>query len=298
MENNPIISIILPVYNVESYLDNCITSIINQTFTSLEIILVNDGSTDNSGYICDHYANNDQRIIVIHKNNQGVSEARNAGIKIAQGKYIAFIDGDDYIHPQMLEILYYFLTINEDISFSIAKEIKVYDVPLKNDTINLNNITTYILQKDDLINCLYKSNNNIYTSFLANIVNCKLYKSSIIKDLLFRNFKISEDTEYNSRLYQTCSKAIYIDYPMYYYVQRDTSLSHQSLKSINHINRINMYYTCLCNTPTNSIYRGLILEKLYKFMINIRYHNRYNKQGLDVIAKIIPKIQKKTFAEF
>ena len=87
----PQISVIVPIYNVESYLNNCITSIINQTFKDLEIILIDDGSTDNSSKICDNYANNDTRIIVIHKKNEGLSKARNTGIKIAKGKYISFI---------------------------------------------------------------------------------------------------------------------------------------------------------------------------------------------------------------
>lgn len=296
----PLISVIVPIYNVESYLDNSITSIINQTFTDIEIILVDDGSTDNSGKICDNYANKDSRIIVIHQTNRGLSQARNTGIKIAKGTYISFVDGDDYIHPQMLEIQHHFLSNNKELSFSIIKEIIVYDnIQKMFENIDTSNIATYVFTKDQLIKCLYENNKHIYTPFLANVVHCKLYKSSIIKDTLFRDFKISEDTEYNSRLYLTCTKAIFIDCSMYHYVQRKESLSHQSLNSINHIDRINMYYTCLCNTPSdNIIYRALVLERMYKFMINLRYHNRYNQQALNIISTIIPKIRKKTIREF
>ena len=295
----PQISIIVPIYNVEAYLDNCITSIINQTFTDLEIILVNDGSTDNSGKICDYYANKDSRIMVIHQTNRGLSEARNIGIRIAKGTYISFIDGDDYIHPQMLEIQHYFLSQSHDSSFSIIREIITYNkVQQIFNEFNVNTASTYILTKDELMKCLYGNSPNIYTGFLANVVHCKLYKSSIIKETFFQNFKISEDTEYNSRLYLKCTNAIFIDLPMYYYIQRETSLSYQPLSSINHINRINMYYKCLCNTPSNQIaYRALVLERTYKFMLNIRYHNRHNPHILKDIALIISPILKKTISE-
>ncbi|WP_455654514.1 glycosyltransferase family 2 protein [Phascolarctobacterium sp.] len=101
-----IISVIVPVYNVEKYLPKCLDSLSNQTFQSLEIVLVDDGSTDNSGQICDEYAAKDARIKVLHKTNGGVSSARNAGLDAATGNYIAFADSDDYVEPDMYEILY------------------------------------------------------------------------------------------------------------------------------------------------------------------------------------------------
>ena len=96
-----VISVIVPIYNTEKYLAKCLDSLINQTFQSLEIILIDDGSIDNSGKICDEYALNDDRIKVIHKENGGVSSARNAGLDLATGSYIAFVDPDDYIDPDM-----------------------------------------------------------------------------------------------------------------------------------------------------------------------------------------------------
>ena len=94
MEND-LVSIVVPIYNVEKYLKKCIDSIINQTYKNIEIILVDDGSTDNCGKICDEYTKTDNRIVVIHKKNGGLSDARNAGLDIAKGKYIAFVDSDD-----------------------------------------------------------------------------------------------------------------------------------------------------------------------------------------------------------
>lgn len=112
----PKISIIVPIYNVEKYIEKCIQSILNQTFSDFELILVNDGSTDSCGEICDKYKKLDDRIIVIHKVNGGLSSARNAGIDIARGEYIGFIDSDDYIHEKMYEILYNnAITYNSDI---------------------------------------------------------------------------------------------------------------------------------------------------------------------------------------
>lgn len=104
--SNPEISVIVPIYKVEKYLPHCIDSIMNQTFTDLEIILVDDGSPDNCGKICDEYAAKDSRIRVIHKENGGLSDARNAGISIAKGKYVGFVDSDDFIESQMYEVLY------------------------------------------------------------------------------------------------------------------------------------------------------------------------------------------------
>ncbi len=102
----PLISIIIPVYNVEQYLHRCVDSVLNQTYKNLEIILVNDGSPDNCPFICDEYAKKDKRIIVVHKENGGLSSARNAGLEIVQGEYISFIDSDDWIHENYIEILY------------------------------------------------------------------------------------------------------------------------------------------------------------------------------------------------
>ncbi|WP_227166600.1 glycosyltransferase, partial [Enterococcus faecium] len=111
------ISIIVPVYKVEKYLRKCVDSILAQTFTDFEVILVDDGSPDNSGKICDEYAEKDNRVRVIHKENGGLSSARNAGIDVARGKYLGFVDSDDYIDEDMYEILYENLKIHDaDIS--------------------------------------------------------------------------------------------------------------------------------------------------------------------------------------
>ena len=117
---NDLISIIVPVYNVSDYQKECIESIIRQTYTNLEILLINVGSTDTSGQICDSYANKDKRIKVIHQANQGLSISRNNGIKLSKGKYLSFVDSDDIIDEKMIEILHKEI-INNNCDISICK---------------------------------------------------------------------------------------------------------------------------------------------------------------------------------
>ena len=118
MESTPLVSVIIPVYNVEIYLRECVDSVINQTYKNLEIILVNDGSTDSSGRICDEYAGLDNRVKVIHRQNGGPSKTRNAGLKKATGKYIYFLDSDDYIENDTFAILVDTAeTLNADLLF-------------------------------------------------------------------------------------------------------------------------------------------------------------------------------------
>ena len=105
VENKPNVSIIVPVYNAEKYISECIESILNQSYKNFELIMVNDGSTDKCGMICNQYENFDKRVRVIHQPNQGQSRARNLGVELARGKWISFVDGDDIIHPQMLELM-------------------------------------------------------------------------------------------------------------------------------------------------------------------------------------------------
>ena len=107
-----LVSVIVPVYRAEKYLERCILSIVGQTFRNIEIILVDDGSTDSSGSICDEYAARDNRIRVIHKSNGGLSDARNAGLEICRGEYIGFVDSDDYIELDMYEVLYKFAIVH------------------------------------------------------------------------------------------------------------------------------------------------------------------------------------------
>ncbi|MEN6316050.1 MAG: glycosyltransferase [Clostridiaceae bacterium] len=175
--SNPMISIIVPVYKAETYLYRCIDSILSQTFTSFELILIDDGSPDLCGTICDEYARKDSRVKVIHKENGGVSKARNTGIEAAIGKYIGFVDSDDYVEPTMYEKLYNsIMTYNTDLAMCSYTSV-----------INGNKIDVF----HNLCNNEYLDREYIENVVFTNIILCntpgyfslwnKLFKSEIIK---------------------------------------------------------------------------------------------------------------------
>ncbi|MDZ5254376.1 glycosyltransferase [Clostridium sp. LIBA-8841] len=210
----PEISIIVPIYNVEKYLSKCIESILNQTFTDFELILVNDGSKDGSGKVCDEYALKDNRIKVIHKINGGVSSARNSGINLALGRYIGFVDPDDYIRKDMYEKLYYICKDeNADISIcKLGREINGNLVD-KEDTesiIELNNI--------DGLRELFKG--ILYRFSLCN----KLFERECFRDVMFPEGRIHEDLSTTYKLFANAKKSIYLDYTGYIYVKRENSI--------------------------------------------------------------------------
>lgn len=284
------ISVIVPIYNVEEYLPACIESILNQTYKDLEILLIDDGSTDNSGRISDKYAKQDNRCIVIHQQNKGVSETRNTGLNLAKGEYISFIDGDDYIHPQMLEILYNEIRKGDfDFSMILHKAVWKYNKP--QDIIY--DKTSKLLLQEHLMQSLF----NQVPSELGlqeidfQVVWNKLYKSEIIGNNRFLKTG-TEDTEFNNRIYLKCNKAILVYATTYYWFQRNSSITHQAINP-NYIDRANSYYICWQEMPTTrEDYRGFCLEKLYKITINIRYYanksiykNKANNLALYLINK-------------
>lgn len=178
----PLISVIVPIYNVETYLPQCINSILESTYTNLEVILVDDGSTDNSNQICDEFKAKDSRCKVIHQINSGLSAARNMGLKEAKGEYISFIDGDDYISPIMLETLYQAI-IKDDYSFSMVYGKQVYKHLIQ--TISYDTNTTFehlTIYQHELFQNLYgRGNDEVQYQVVWN----KLYKANTIKDLFF-----------------------------------------------------------------------------------------------------------------
>lgn len=215
----PKISIIVPVYNVEKYLEKCIDSILNQSFRDFELILVDDGSTDNSGYICDRYKNQDDRIIVIHKENGGLSSARNAGIDISKGDFIGFVDSDDFIHRDMYKILYNNI-IKSEADLVICKEQNIYEdeyVEL-NSIVNERNLNMEELTSEEAIKKLYK----VRTTFVY--AWNKLYKRDLFKELRYPENKIYEDEWLSPKLLYKSSKIVYINYSLYYYLQRKGSI--------------------------------------------------------------------------
>ena len=169
--SSELISIIVPVYKVEKYIDRCVESIINQTYKNIEIILVDDGSPDNCPKICDEWAKKDKRIRVIHKENRGVSSARNVGIDVAKGKYIGFVDSDDYIEKEMYEMLV--RAINSDRKIDLA----VCDIKRDNNSVESNTEVFEIIDKKNVISAKFPLGGYVW--------NC-LYKRQIIQDNAIR----------------------------------------------------------------------------------------------------------------
>ena len=213
-----LISIIVPVYNVEQYLNKCINSILSQSYHNLEIILVDDGSTDNCPQICDEYSLKDIRIKVIHKKNGGLSDARNVGN--AKGKYIAFIDSDDYISKYFIEVLYKSL-VNNDSDLSECDYLNV-----ENDNeevqIDINNINGLMenYTGNEMLNNLYSNDGVI------NVIACnKLYKKKLFSDIRYPTGKIHEDEGTTYKLLYKVKKATIIRKKLYYYRNNPNSIT-------------------------------------------------------------------------
>lgn len=219
------ISIIVPVYNVEAYLEKCVESILKQTYTNLEILLVNDGSTDKSGELCDKLALRDHRIRVIHKENGGLSDARNRGIDEASSNLIGFIDSDDYIDEDMYETLYRQMVASKA-DLSMCGHYDVYhQIPEK----QVAEIKTWELMPEEAIKMVMEA------KILSVTAVNKLYKKALFEQLRFRIGKIAEDAFIMVDLIHQCSKIVATNEKKYYYVHRENSITTQkfSLKFLN-----------------------------------------------------------------
>lgn len=216
MNEQALISVIVPVYNVARYLDKCIDSIVKQTYENLEIILVDDGSTDQSGSLCDKWAKKDARIKVIHKENGGLSDARNVGVRHALGAYIGFVDSDDFIHPKMYELLYNAITLHHaEMAIcnyrwidDAGKTLK-YFPDLKNEA----------LEPEECLDKLAKKHNVLYVTAWN-----KLYQKMILERHPFPKGRINEDEFTVHHFIAQCSKIATIEDDCYYYLQRDNSI--------------------------------------------------------------------------
>lgn len=203
------VSVIVPVYKVEKYLDRCVRSILEQTYTNLELILVNDGSPDNCPKMCDEWAKRDHRVKVIHKQNKGVSEARNDGIKNAKGDYLLFVDSDDYVDENLSEFLDKAVKTNCDVCYS--KVFGFIDNKYKDKIINVSSSEVkYFIKKKYPISCWGR-----------------LFKRDFIisNNLYFGNTINAEDLEWSSRIYCLVKKIAVINSSFYHYKQTEESAS-------------------------------------------------------------------------
>ena len=211
---NELISIIVPVYNVEKYLERCVNSIINQTYKNIEIILVNDGSTDNSGNICDKFGKKDSRIKIIHKSNGGLSDARNAGLKIAKGEYIGFVDSDDYIKEDMFETLYN-LNKEHNSEISIVSYYEYYNDKL---------IAVRDSKKLEVFNKISAIKELLIDTKIQSYAWNKLFKKELFENLEFPTNKNFEDIATTLLLFEKANKIVLLEDPKYYYLRRDNSI--------------------------------------------------------------------------
>lgn len=222
MLNQELISVIVPIYNVEKYLDRCVKSICEQSYRNLEIILVDDGSGDMCGAMCDTYANHDSRVLVVHKENGGLSDARNAGLNICSGTYVTFIDSDDYIEHDYIETLYSALVENQaDIS------IGDYFYETENGlTINsyLNSGKVRILDQKEAIGELCK------LKLFSNSAWGKLYPTKFFLDIRYPKGKIYEDIPITYRLILKAGKIAFCEKPIYHYIYRLQAISKGNFK--------------------------------------------------------------------
>ncbi|MBQ6210565.1 MAG: glycosyltransferase [Prevotella sp.] len=229
----PIISIVIPVYNVEKLLRKCLDSILSQTFTDYELIIVDDGSADQSGKICDEYKEKDQRIVsVIHQENQGSSAARNAGLSLAKGKYLSFIDADDWVEPQYLQ------------SMLDCAEREHADLV----------ISSFIRESTDYP-ALYNRNEpkdlskravvlGYFTNLHAGLWNKLVLRELFVKNgIAFPQYNYYEDMVVSTKITIAASNIVYSDTPLYHYVVHDSSMTQLQ----NAEKRLSLFTECLNN---------------------------------------------------
>lgn len=227
----PLISVIIPIYNVEKYLPRAIESVCRQTYSNLEIILVEDGSPDKCGEICDEYASHDARIKVIHKENGGLSDARNAGLDAMGGEYVAFVDSDDYIAPFFVEELYRALSdTNADISFCQYAVVKKEDTsegerrfrrPRQVEFPKPREMFAY--DRKHLLLNMYDQNHKDATYFIVSWN--KLYKAGLWEGIRFPKGKIHEDEATTYKIFDRAKSGAYVTVPMYGYFSAPSSIT-------------------------------------------------------------------------
>lgn len=282
------ISVIIPIYNVEKELNRCVESIINQSYTDLEIILVDDGSPDNCPKICDDWVKKDQRIKIIHKKNGGLSDARNAGYKIASGKYISFIDSDDWVHRDFYRIMLEALLRNQS---DIVECAVIRTSNFKIDDILTDTINSHDYNAENALKELIKD--GVFHQHVWN----KLYKKEVIDDVLFEKSKLNEDEFWTYQVFGKASQITKIDIPLYYYYQRNTSIMGQnySLRRLDAVeakyNRqlyIENNYPNILDYATTNLYETCI----YQGQMSLKYlSNEELKQAKKKLIYYVKKIK-------
>lgn len=212
-------SIIVPVYNVEAYLDECIHSLVCQSYSNIEIILVDDGSTDSSGIMCDRYAEEDARISVVHKKNGGLSSARNAGLEYANGNYILYVDSDDYISLDFMELIEQQLLVK---AFDMLIADKVEFIDGKDPKIKKKQRQNVVMTPEQALESVY------YQELFDTNSWAKVMKAEIAKKNTFVEGILYEDFKNIYKFISECNSVIYLPTPKYFYRQRSNSIMNSS----------------------------------------------------------------------
>lgn len=277
--NEPLVSVIVPVYNVEQYLDECINSLINQTYKNLEIIIVDDGSIDNSGKICDSY--DDLRIKVYHKTNGGLSDARNYGLKFASGDYILFVDSDDFLDTNMIKTLVE-NAINYDVDISICGYSKYY---------NKDNIVkcTQCLFNEKIIDLKRVEYLYDFNHYGVGVWN-KLLKKELLEDILFPVGKVSEDYFVMYKIFYKTKSIYYTNESLYFYRQRQNSITKSKKTRFDVLDALEQYVEFAKNIEPSlldSAIHALVFSQLgvYNTILN-------NRDALDKKKELKQSINK------
>lgn len=266
--NNPKISIIIPVYNVEQYLNQCILSILKQAYSNFELILVDDGSTDCSGKICDEYADKDYRIKVIHKTNAGVSAARNDGIDISSGSLVCFIDSDDWIEENYLNVI---VSEIEDFGILFFGSVWHYEDGCFRSMCFENKIFSDVEQ-----GMLLLLKNDIQTNYFGFTWN-KVFRKDIIDRYNIRfveKLSISEDEIFTIEYCKYIKNMKIIDKPLYHYRWKKQGLTHKIKKRCDYLLLINSL-SSIVNTVQNTDLRSLFLKRKV-YLYNLLAWSNYN----------------------
>lgn len=261
---NELLSIIVPVYNVESYLEDCLQSLLMQTYSNFEVILVNDGSTDQSECICKKYCLKDSRIKYFVKTNGGLADARNFGIEKASGKYLTFLDSDDYVEKEMYDLLIKnLIRYNAQIACCMIN-MKFSDyITVKNKVQGIRTFSAYEAIKD----VLNQGGTIDYAAWN------KVYVADLFSDIRFPKGKIYEDMHIMPKLFSRCERIVQIDKPLYYYRQREKSITSSPFSGKN-LDIISAYENILkfLNAYNDSLYQIALKEfTIAKFDLIYKY---------------------------
>lgn len=270
-----LISVIMPVYNVEIYLSKCLKSVINQTYENLEIILVDDGSSDKSGQICDEFAIYDKRIMVIHQENRGISDARNRALDEINGEYVVFIDSDDCVGKFYVQNLYF-----------LAKKYSV-NIAITSFCLNFKYLNECEITHEKVLihsskQCL---KNMFYDRFYGHYVCHKIYKSEIFKYIRFPKGKIYEDIAISPELLKKVQKIAFCNVKDYFYRRHRNSLTGANF-NINELDFINIYENLKLNCADNELKNAIICSQTNILLAYICKVNDKNLlKRLDLMAK-------------